>query len=308
MISEDLRIENSVNDIDGYIFNNSIFYNLHKNSESLFFSFFLKDILIGNISFRKEAGTLISPIQGTFGGINFNKKFTSKIKQDCTTLLVNYLRINYVGFTIQISQPPLAHDIFLSEESLLMQYLGFEISKGELNHSTVITKDTLEQKMSRNNLKRFKKCNSFFFVFEQSKNFKKSYEVIKINRTSKDVKISMSYEQIMKMHKRFPDDLFFFDLKDGAKIVASSLCIKIKEDILYVFYWGDLPGYEKFSPIVSLSKNIYDFAALNGFKILDVGTSSLNGEPNHGLIRFKDGLGFQPSLKFTYTYSHEKKS
>ena len=308
MIIEDLRIEKYISDVAVYIFNSPIFYDLHKNSESFFLSFFLKDMLIGNISFRKESGMLISPIQGTFGGINFNKKISSKTKQDCISLLVNYLQTNYSNFTIQISQPPLAHDVFLNEESLLMQYLDFEIHKVEINHSVIVSKDTLEQKMSRNNIKRLKKCNSSLFVFEQSKNFKKSYEVIKINRTSKDVKISMSYEQIMKMQKRFPDDLFFFDLKDGVKIIASSLCIKIKEDILYVFYWGDLPGYEKFSPIVSLSKNIYDFAALNGFKILDVGTSSLNGEPNHGLIRFKDGLGFQPSLKFTYTYSHEKKS
>ena len=242
MIIEDLRIEKYISDVGVYIFNSHIFYDLHKNSKSLFLSFFLKDILIGNISFRKDSGILISPIQGTFGGINFNKKVSSKTKQDCISLLVNYLQTNYSDFTIQISQPPLAHDVFLNEECLLMQYLDFEIHKVEINHSVIVSKDTLEQKMSRNNIKRLKKCNSSLFVFEPSKNFKKSYEVIKINRTSKDVKISMSYEQIMKMQKRFPDDLFFFDLKDGAKIIASSLCIKIKEDILYVFYWGDLPG------------------------------------------------------------------
>tara|TARA_B100001059_G_scaffold115694_1_gene116019 strand:+ start:3095 stop:4021 length:927 start_codon:yes stop_codon:yes gene_type:complete len=308
MTNGDLRIEKNISDVGGYIFNTPTFFSLHNNSNSIFLSFFLNNELIGNVSFRIETTTLISPVQGTFGGVNFNKKPSLKLKQDCITLLIQYLQINYKSFSIQITQPPLAHDVFLSEESLLMQYLGFEISKSELNHSIVITKNTLEQEMSRNNIKRLKKCNLSSFEYSQSKDFKRSYEVINENRKSKNIKISMSYSQIMKMQKQFPNDLFFFDLKDKQKIIASSLCIRIKQDILYVFYWGDLPGYEKFSPIVSLSKNIYDFAVLNGFKILDIGTSSLNGEPNHGLIKFKEGLGFKPSLRHTYTYTHEKKS
>ena len=173
----------------------------------------------------------------------------------------------------------------------------------ELNYSMNIKGVDFEKLISYGNLKRLKKTlkHNFKFVQFNSENIAVAYEIIKINRLSKGFPITMSFEQICEMQKFFPSNIFSFGLIDPNKnvCVASSICIKISEEILYVFYWGDLIEYSTYSPIVHLCKGIYDFCTNNNFSFLDVGTSTSNGNPNLGLINFKRNLGFRDYSKLT---------
>ena len=103
------------------------------------------------------------------------------------------------------------------------------------------------------------------------------------------------------MTERFPDKSLFFALFKEEIIIASAICFKVADRILYVFYWGELGGYETLSPIAFLSKQIIDYAKENNFKIVDVGTSSVDGIPNHGLHKFKSNIGCNTCSKFILT-------
>jgi len=50
---------------------------------------------------------------------------------------------------------------------------------------------------------------------------------------------------------------------------------------------------------VSVADAIYRYAQKIGFKVMDVGTSTIDFEVNFGLLEFKRGLGFAESLKLT---------
>ena len=62
----------------------------------------------------------------------------------------------------------------------------------------------------------------------------------------------------------------------SGNLIASAICINVTQSTLYVFYWGDVPGYETLSPIALLSNQIIEYGKRNSYKIIDIGTSSEN--------------------------------
>jgi hypothetical protein len=70
--------------------------------------------------------------------------------------------------------------------------------------------------------------------------------------------------------------------------------------MLYIFYCGDLPGYEKLSPVSLITQSIYDYARAKGFSLLGIGTSTKQGIPSSGLRGFKRELGCVESLKLAF--------
>src|SRR5262249_13645088 len=79
-----------------------------------------------------------------------------------------------------------------------------------------------------------------------------------------------------------------------------SICVKVNNSVLYVFYWGDRPGYEHLSPVTLLAQFIYEYAQRARFNLIDFGTATNGGEPIYGLINFKREIGCFPSPKTTY--------
>jgi hypothetical protein len=105
------------------------------------------------------------------------------------------------------------------------------------------------------------------------------------------------------MVKTFPGRLHIFAVYPDSKrshIVGAAICIAVSRSVLYVFYWGDAADMSSYSPIALLASRIYEFCQHQEFQLLDAGTSTLAGEPNHGLISFKRNLGFSESLKLSF--------
>lgn len=303
----DIRIEEKLPDIVPEwcdIFNRPEFYKIHKTDSSIYISITYKNKLVGVCNFIEiEKGLLKSPYRGTYGGLSLNKELSFQIIYDIISQLLSYIKEKKIK-SVEIVSEPFSHNLHKSSIILnLFLEKGFSILNHEINHSITIDDELLVNKMMRNNKKRFNKCVKENFQFDEvfsQFEMKNVYDLIKENRESNGHKISMSFDQIVEMHNIFPDNVYFFSVNQMNKSVAASICLKINNDVLYVFYWADKSGYESYSPVVFLASGIYDFANRNNFKILDVGTSSLNGIPNLGLITFKENLGFKISPKLTF--------
>jgi hypothetical protein len=126
-----------------------------------------------------------------------------------------------------------------------------------------------------------------------------AYGVIAENRAKKGYSLSMSLEALHAMADRFPGAVRCAGVHAEGELIAASICIAVNPTTLYVFYWGEIPGAERRSPVTLLAGGLYEYCAREGFALLDVGTSTLAGEPNHGLIRYKSNLGCRPSLKLS---------
>ncbi len=290
-------------------FNQPEFYNLYKTGTSFYFSLLFEDKLIGVCHFTEiEPGYYRSPFRGTYGNLSFKDDLDLKIKNNCVKEILIYFE-NLNAKKIEIISRPFSHHIH-DESSLLNIYLneGFIISNQEINHSLIVDSKPLVEKMMRNNKKRLNKCERENFVFEQvfsKPDIEEVYQTIKENREGKGYKVSMTLEQILEMYNIFEESVYFFKSTQHGKCLAASVCIKLNNNVLYVFYWGDKQGFEQYSPVVFLANGIYNFAQQKQFKLIDAGTSSLKGIQNFGVATFKENLGFTISPKLTYKKVYE---
>lgn len=205
---------------------------------------------------------------------------------------------------IEVLPAPMAHDpVAFANQLYLLRSRGYAMSQCDLNHSLEVTAQSLSERMTYGNLKRLRKCEREGLLAEPLPlhELPAVYDVIAANREAKGHAMSMTLPQLQTMAERFPDALVLFGSREGnhddAPLAAAAVCLLLGDGILYVFYWGDRPGYAQLSPVVGIADAVYRYCQQQGLRLLDVGTSTVDGEPSHGLIQFKRGLGFTESLK-----------
>jgi len=292
-----------------HIFNQIGFFRLHsKSDKDLYFQLIRSSDkkVFANIAFYfSDLNEYLSPAKGTFGGISAIDGIEFSLLDEFISVVIHALIKD--SFRIKIKLQPFSHNEALCSNCFnIFSRLKFSIVSSDLNYSLRVDEEEFLNKISYGNQKKLKQClrDGFFVSKLGIDRFKEAYKVIQSNRESKGYPMTMDQSNFLEMVKVFPDDIHCFAVfnPNDLSMIASSICISINSDILYVFYWGDVPSSDSYSPITLLSSYIYDFAKENSYKIIDAGTSTINGEPNYGLINFKRNLGFKESIKLTLEY------
>nr|WP_294170521.1 GNAT family N-acetyltransferase [uncultured Sphingomonas sp.] len=283
------------------LFHLPAFHRMHRAERpGAYFELFDGRQVRASIHFTKGEGAVWrSPARGTFGGLWADPELTLAEVQNF--LLEVDARLLAAGARrAEVIPMPQAHDpVGFARSVYLLRGLGYEIEGCDLNHSLAVDGRPLAERMSYGNRKRLKKCLSEGLAAQELARTELSpvYQTLAKNREAKGWQLSMTLQQVEDMANRFSDRLLLFGVPAGDALVAAALCLSLSKDVLYVFYWGDRPGFSTASPVVALAECIYRHCQRERYALLDVGTSTIDREPNHGLIRFKQGLGFSESLK-----------
>jgi len=96
-------------------------------------------------------------------------------------------------------------------------------------------------------------------------------------------------------------------VRNGAEIVAASVTVSISSEVLYHFYPASAKSYHQYSPSILLHQGLHQYASAKGYRLLDLGISSIPGNPYYSLMEFKERIGGVPSLKFAFYHSISKK-
>jgi hypothetical protein len=287
------------------IFNTPQFFDLHKTDQSFYFQLALGSPAqaVGVVHFTPaELGHYRSPRRGTFGSFEFRETLRVEAVEGFVDEVERILRDNGAR-TIEILEPPaiLDHPKAAVMYNILCRK-GYQVQSPELDYTLAVDKPTFLEKVEYNLRKRINKCTREGMEARQldSSLCPQVYEVIARNRAAKGFPMTMTCAAILKMLAVFPDRMAFFGVFASDALVASSICINVGRGMLYVFYWGDLPGYEKSSPISLIAHAIYEYARTHGFSWMGVGTSTKDGIPNYGLINFKREMGCVDSLKLAF--------
>lgn len=124
------------------------------------------------------------------------------------------------------------------------------------------------------------------------------YKLLEKNRLRRNLSLSLSYSSLLIQASLMSDQYLYFSCYDSTeKLLAYAVCVIVKEDVIYVLYWGEDPQYRKASPVVFLAMKIIDYCNENNINYLDAGISSVNGEIDQNLFEFKSRLGFVSSDK-----------
>jgi hypothetical protein len=150
--------------------------------------------------------------------------------------------------------------------------------------------------------RRVRQAKSLDFGFRQipSNYLDEAYELIVESRESKGYPVTMTLKNLEATLKLFPSNYLLFGVFDQKKLIATSVCIKVNNEILYCFYIGDALAYRHYSPVTLLIDGIFEYCKTHHFKILDLGLSTDKGVLNKGLYAFKKSFGSFDSRKLTF--------
>ena len=299
-----LAINKFINSENNY-FNEIKYHKIQSRSDKdLYFQLVRKtdDKAVAAFSFIYDDNSFYSPLKGTFGGPYISKKdLNFDILEEFIFKIIDILsQKKPAGIHIKLS--PMSNNMSINSIFInLLLRKSFKIKGHEINYHIEIRGKDFIDKINYAEKKRLKKCikNNYIFKHLDFNNIEEVYKIIKDNRDSKKYSLSMSQDELINIMNIFPDKFKIFGVYEENNLIASSVCLEVERSVLYVFYWADNINYSSASPVTFLASGIYKYCQDNNYSILDIGTATIDSEPNYGLISFKKNLGFKESIKFT---------
>ena len=311
----DVRINAFLPAQDNHLFNEPDFFRLHAGSGNDIYAQLVRAAdsrVCATLGFHESDDRVFASLRrGTFGGLGLNQAVEIQLLDRFLDVVTDRLR-DAGARAMEIKCAPFSHDVAsVSIASSLLLRRGAIVAGHDLNYDMRIDGRPFVDRVGYGNAKRIRKCRREGFVAEtlDRPRYGAAYELIRDNRTRRGYPTSMTSEQLDAMAATFPDRLHYFAVYPDVKrsrMVAAAVCMAITDQVLYVFYWGDAADMGVYSPIALLAASIYEFAQHRGFALLDVGTATVGGVPNHGLVTFKRNLGFSESLKLSFRWRLEQ--
>lgn len=278
-----------------------------QQSNQAFYTFYLihrrKNKLEARYTFFEVGALAQSPLRAPFGSIDLNPQVPIKTLLFFLDTIEQFV-LGKKMHSLRIKSYP---EVYAPESAQVLRYalgrLGYEIVYDELNYHLPISPMNLENQMHHSSQRRLRKCiqAGFQFLAYSATDLPSVYEFIQANRDRKGFPMSLTYQAFEDLFERFPQRFLIFQVVSPSnEWAALAVVVIINKRVLYHFYPADAEKYLNFSPVIMLNEGLYTYARQQGFQILDLGTATVQGEPNDGLIRFKKNLGALASLKTVF--------
>ena len=298
-------------DVDVDLFIARSFYNLHRSETSRSFYFTLcrrrSGVALGAAHFHEaEPGDFRSPHRGSFGGFSLVRGADEPLStlERFAAVVTSFLQAHGARH-ITVVLPPLAyHPPETSAWINVLLRSGYSLANHELNYAVEVA-GAFVTRIDHGNRKQLKKCERAGLLSHAlpRAEYADAYNVIAESRRKKGRVPSMTWPALSAMCDALPDHVNCFGVRRDDVLIAAAICVAVNSAILYVFYWGEIAGVENLSPVTFLAQHVYNHCLEQQISLLDLGTSTINGIPDHGLIRYKKHLGCSETLKLTLRWT-----
>lgn len=244
-------------------------------------------------------GVFASPGRGPYGGFDVSDDMDEAELADFVATTETKLR-SAGAQQVELVMPPFCYGPHSGPRCLaVLCRSGYRVTRQELNQAIVVTEASLAERGNYENRKRLNKAARAGLSVRHMDaiDYQAAYSVILENRLKKGRSLSMSWQDVQAMIVAFPQQVYMFGAQLEDRTIAAAICLAVNRRVLYVYAWGECEGAESVSPVSSIAAYVYKFAQQHGFALLDLGTSSVDGIVNPGLVRFKRSLGATTSLK-----------
>jgi hypothetical protein len=254
------------------------------------------------VHFHLDGKVAVSPYRNPFGSYEFSTSMVPKELFDFIRWVETRLAEKGAK-KIEIKSYPALYNSSASATLLtFLVNLGYTIKNAELSACIEVSGDTLYQLMSsfeKRKSGQVKRTNLRFTTVPVSK-IKEVFDFISSCREERKQSLSMTYAQMKTVCDHFPDKFCLFAVYDNNALAAACISILINKTILYNFYPAHAKQYDSLSPMVFLMEGIYEYCQGEKIRLIDLGTSALQGRPNFSLLDFKLNLGATPTHKLTF--------
>ncbi len=126
------------------------------------------------------------------------------------------------------------------------------------------------------------------------------FDIIRDNRHDRGRSIHVTFEEILETAKVIPIRCFKITDREN-EIVAASIIYYSGPSFFHVVFWADNEKGRPLRAMNYLVDNLWRLHQEENFQFADIGTSSLDGVPNTGVLHFKESHGCTTSPRFTFT-------
>jgi hypothetical protein len=288
---------------NGTIFHSLKFlsYHPHDRFQSLHLLIKEKGNLVGLFPAVVEDDTVISHRGASYGGLVLKPGLGVHDIYLAADHLVQYLKSQ--GYKkIILTQPPL---IYYKEPDqyvdFALQKIGFCYRKREI--TAVIPLDAADplETFHSDARRSTKKAIREGVRVRLSEDLAGYYGILKDNLGMRhNVTPTHTLAELTKLKNLFPDDILFFGAFLKEKMLGGIVIFCANTKVLLAFYISHNDAYQAYRPVNLLFYEILNWGRTKGFKYLDLGTFTINMEPNWGLARFKENSGARGFLRDTY--------
>lgn len=280
--------------------------NSRKTDEVVYLTGAENDIVIGIVAGIKDK-TLLSPFSAPFGGFHFRREnvYIGDIDRFLNSLKEYIIKRELDRIEI-IIPPDLYHPSFNAKTINSLFRSGFRSSLPEITNWVDLEcfNGIFSQKNSREYYRQAERNRLSFGLAENEEDKRRIYELICENRARFGRSIFMTINDILEIEDLWPVD-FFKILTPGRELVASGIFYRFHPRVCYAVFWGDNETGRPLRAMDFLSLNIWKYYKEKGYRYIDLGISTESGNPNEGLLRFKETHEAISSLRRKFTWSPE---
>ncbi len=263
-----------------------------------------KDNIIALFPAVVHEGGIVSHRGASYGG--FVCKEDLGIHKTC--LMVDQIADHYKkeGFTsITLTQTPL---IYYREPN---QYVDFALMKSDFRYvkreiTAVIPLHAGEPlTMFHADARRStKKALREGITVRLSDDYPRFYQILEHNLGMRhNVSPTHTLDELKKLQRLFPEDILLFAAYRKRKMIGGVVIFICNPSVILAFYISHDQEYQIYRPVNLLFYEVINWGRNRGFRYLDLGTFTLNMEPNWGLGRFKENHNARGFLRDTYERS-----
>jgi hypothetical protein len=260
-----------------------------------------KKITIAGIHFHLHNGTASSPYHSPFGSLDASPD----LEPSTLFRFLQFIESDLVKIgakNVIIKNPPTLYSPEL--QTLLQVFLSnldYRITAAEPGAIFNVNKpgEELSANWEKRKIKQAQD-KELELRHEDIHQLKTLYGFIHNCRIQKGYPSSMTFDELQRTVNTFPDRFLLTSVYQHKVMVAASICVRCNHHVLYHFYSDHNTIDKSSNPTVFLIRSLYEYCYKNGIALFDLGTSSIAGIPNFGLLNFKMGLGATPTTKFTF--------
>ncbi|MDD2244610.1 MAG: hypothetical protein VB024_11160 [Dysgonamonadaceae bacterium] len=287
---------------NSHFFISEEFIEVVKNKTDKVFRFMKdKDKSIG-IIFGMKDNILCCPFSAPFGGFHYSHEYLSyNIIYDFIVDLKKYI-IDHKLSGAYITLPPDIYQENINAKCInAFIKLGFNISGPDITNWIDLKKfnGIWKNKKVYQNLRKAYRNQLSFSIITEIELMQEAFNLIAHNRIDQGRKIHMTFEEILELKKIIPIDFFLVKDKKG-EISGAGVFYQSHKSIVQAIFIADNINRRELRVIDFMYLKVFEHYKNMGFEFIDMGTSSLFGEPNIGLIRFKEIHNCNTSLRYSF--------
>jgi hypothetical protein len=244
-----------------------------------------------------------SPVGASFGGPVLPDFDVGRALEAIEALTGELRREGVRG--VEIALPPPCYSRELDQSlAYALGHAGYRVSGREA--TMVVDLATYEEGSLDGALRRsLKKAEREGIRLGRGGDPRKFYAVLAANLASKGAKPTHSLQELTRLFDLFPDRFVLVEAVLGGEVVGGCLVVVCNTQAALAFYICDDGEHRPLRVAEAAIAGAADLLKRSGCRYFDLGTVSMEGEVNWGLVRFKSKFGGRVEMRERYCLSIE---